>query len=60
MNVVRDEEQNKLIELPLERWPTLQDAGRFANYIRAQEGEGPEVMDNIQRILSTWASEAVV
>ena len=60
MNVVRDEEQNKFIELPLERWPTLQDAGRFANYIRAQEGEGPEVMDNIQRILSTWASEAVV
>ena len=60
MNVVRDEEQNKFIELPLERWPTLQDAGRFASYIRAQEGEGPEVRDNIQRILSTWASEAVV
>jgi hypothetical protein len=53
ISVVRDEDQIRFIELPLKRWPTLQDAGRLARYIQAQEGESLELTNNIRRMLST-------
>lgn len=60
MNVFRDPQKAKDIELPLERWPALQEAARFSTYVQAQAGEAPELKDRIQRILSTWASQTPV
>ena len=60
MNVFYDPDRAANIELPLERWPNLQDATRFTQYIRAQEGETPDMVDRIQRMLSTWTEQATV
>ena len=60
MNVFYDPNRATNIELPLERWPNLQDATRFTQYIRAQEGETPDMVDRIQRMLSTWTEQATV
>ena len=60
MNVFRDPEKASYIELPLERWPALQGAQRFTNYISAQAGEPPTQVEQIQTVLDSWASQAVV
>ena len=58
MNVIRDPEKNRSIELPLERWPSLQEVSRLSVYFTAQAGESEEVKGNIQGVLDTWANHA--
>jgi 5,5'-dehydrodivanillate O-demethylase len=60
MNVFRDAEAAKYIELPLERWPGLQGAERFTTYMSAQAGEAPSQVEQIQMVLSSWADQAKV
>ena len=57
MNVFRDAGQASNLELPLERWPGLQEASRFSRYVQAQAGEPERVQTEIQDVLSTWKSQ---
>jgi 5,5'-dehydrodivanillate O-demethylase len=57
MGVVRDEEINKRIDLPLERWQALSDVTWMTRYMPLQQGEPPELVSDIERVLSTWAGE---
>ena len=41
MAVVRDEEVNKCIHLPLEKWPALSNPARMAKYAPSQAGQSP-------------------
>ena len=51
-------ERNRSIELPLERWPSLQEVGRLAVYFTAQAGESERLKGDIQSVLDTWAGHA--
>ena len=55
MNVIRDQSKNRCIELPLERWPALQETSNLSNYIPAQVGESEEQIAKIERLLASWA-----
>jgi 5,5'-dehydrodivanillate O-demethylase len=59
MNVLRDAEEAKYVELPLERWPSLQGAERFTRYISAQADEPPGQVQQIQEVLSSWTAQSV-
>ena len=58
MNVIRDTEKNRSIELPLERWPSLQEVSRLSVYFTAQAGESEQLKSDIQGVLDTWANHA--
>ena len=58
MNVIRDPVKNASIELPLERWPSLQEVSRMSVYFTAQAGESDQLKGDIQDVLSTWAGHA--
>ena len=55
MNVIRDPKQNESIELPLERWPALQETSRISSYAPAQVGESEDQVAKIERLLASWA-----
>jgi 5,5'-dehydrodivanillate O-demethylase len=59
MNVFRDAEAAKYVELPLERWPGLQGAERFTKYLSAQADEPPTQVQQIQKVLSSWTAKSV-
>jgi hypothetical protein len=48
------------VELPLERWPTMQGSERFATYMSAQADEPPAQVEQIQVVLDTWTAQASV
>ena len=58
MNVIRDPSKNKCIELPLERWPSLQEVSRISKYFTAQAGESDQLKEDIQSVLSSWDQHA--
>ena len=58
INVIRDPAKNASIELPLERWPSLQEVSRMSVYFTAQAGESDQLKGDIQDVLSTWAGHA--
>ena len=58
INVFRDPSKAQYLELPLERWPGLQEASRFSTYVTAQAGESESVITDIQEVLSSWESHA--
>ena len=60
MNVFRDPARNECIELPLERWPSMNDLARFSTYTSPQAGETDEMKRDIQRVLDGWAQQAPV
>ena len=60
INVFRDPQANERIELPLERWPSMNEPARFATYTSPQAGESQELKDQVQRVLSGWAEHAPV
>ena len=60
MNVFRDREKAKHIELPLERWPGLQSADRLGIYINAQADEPPGQVEHIQMVLDAWMEQSTV
>ena len=57
MGTIRDPALNEDVELPLERWSNLAHPGRIARYNEAQAGRTTDMIDNIQRVLTTWAEE---
>jgi 5,5'-dehydrodivanillate O-demethylase len=58
MGTIRDPVLNEDVELPLERWSNLAHPGRIARYNEAQAGRTADMIDNIQRVLTTWAEES--
>ena len=54
MGVVWDAKINERIDLPLERWQALSDVSWATRYMPLQQGESAEMVDSIERILSTW------
>ena len=58
INVIRDPALNRCIELPLERWPSLQEVGRLSTYVVAQAGESAALRADIREVLSSWAAHA--
>jgi hypothetical protein len=59
MNVFRDPKKAEYIELPLERWPSLQGAERLTTYMSAQANEPQDQVEKIQRVLDSWSAQAV-
>ncbi len=57
MAVVRDPALNDSIELPLERWQSMNSTERITTYWPAQLGESPEMVRDVERVLATWAGE---
>ena len=58
MNVFRDAAKAANVELPLERWPGLQDVdAQFSTYVNLQAGEPQDVQEEIKEVLSTWQSQ---
>lgn len=53
MNVYRDPLECAHIELPVERWPTMQQLDRYKDYIPAQAGEDEELVESIKETLPT-------
>lgn len=60
MNTFRDPEAAAYVELPLERWPTMQGAERFTTYMSAQADEPAKQVEQIQTVLDSWAAQASV
>ena len=60
MNVFRDPAKNECFELPLERWPSMNEPGRSSIYTVPQAGETDEMKAQIQRVLDGWAHQAPV
>ena len=58
MNTFRDAKEAEYVELPLERWPTMQGAERFTTYMMAQADEPPAQVAQIQKVLDSWAEQA--
>ncbi|PZC45806.1 MAG: 5,5'-dehydrodivanillate O-demethylase [Chloroflexi bacterium] len=54
MNVFRDPERNVSIELPLERWPALQQLERYQEYVALQAGEDPNFGEEVEVAMATW------
>jgi len=60
MNTFRDAKEAAYVELPLERWPTMQGSERFTTYMSAQANEPPTQVEEIQVVLDSWAAQASV
>ena len=60
MNTFRDAKEASYVELPLERWPTMQGSERFTTYMSAQADEPPTQVEQIQMVLDSWAAQASV
>jgi len=58
MNTFRDPDAASYVELPLERWPTMQGSERFTTYMMAQAEEPPTQVVKIQKVLDSWAEQA--
>lgn len=46
--------RNVSIELPLERWPALQQLERYQEYVANQAGEDPNFGNDIELAMATW------
>ena len=57
MGTIRDAKVNENVELPLERWQALSHPARLMDYGATQAGETPDMMDQIRRVLATWAED---
>lgn len=57
MGMIKNEELNQNVELPLERWSNLAHPKRISTYTAAQAGRPLSHEETIQRVLSTWANE---